>query len=589
MSIESNPEALYYSPGAVDRFAALEKTTRLRQLNHTRAIALPGVAAAAEFIQASGEQAVMTPLFGAWFDRLLAAQDFPETAANTPEIVRRVFYIGNYALTGAFLAGQEREAWVQRHQGHIMVPEIGRVALAGPEDIFVHARVDDDGIHFISEDETVHIERDSVTEQTPNWQPLRYIGPPDFRVALNDIDPNRQIFRYPAADRLSDEEHAQWHTTFCDAWDFIQEHDPEAARIVRASLTTIVPAPGEPLTHGKSMAAGAAFGVIGINERRDPERLASHIIFGTRKHLAMALRGERPDIYAPDDDPLTTKPVYPPSREGHGIAPHLLDDSFINIGLARFFSGVAATAGPDIQEYAQLSFARWFVESQQNMRGLRDSGYVTNGNAAVVAALQNELADLADHYNRTPERLKRVIATNVFDRHISWRLHNITPHPQAVHYLRDVWLRGEPCPPLAVPGELSPSIAAYTHSGQRTRYVLKESSIKEPALFAALLQGNHDPQRFGEPTPGDIAFASGDIREARTYFTAAVYQNARNPEAWAGFALTFEHDTSAAAAALRHAPELVAAVFAAIGDAGVQPEHVARWVANCRTVTAIDA
>jgi HEXXH motif-containing protein len=587
MGVESTAEQLYYSPEAIGRFANLEEVTRRRQLGHLRAVQLPGVAAAEEFIQANGDPVIMGPLFGAWLDRTIQAQYLAQNEENDGETLRRVFYIGNYAAAAALATGQEKETMALLHHGHIMIPEVGRIAVAGRNDSFARIHIGDD-ITVVTDEKTIHIARADLAEPTPNWEPLRYIGPPDFRVALNDIDPNREIFRYPAADRLDDAEYNRWHAAFTGAWDFIQGHDPAAAAIVRASLTTIVPAPTEPLTHGKSMAAGAAFGVIGINEHRDPQRLASHIIYGTRKHIAIALRGELPGMYLPENHPLATKPVYPPSREGHGIAPHLLDDSFIDTGLAKFFAEVAATAHPSLQEYAQLSFARWFVGSEQNLRSLRASGYITPGNAGVAAALEREVAAMASRYEHVPEHIKQAITTSVLDRAGSWRLHNITPDTGAVQYLRDTWLRGEQCPPLSVRGELSSSIEAYTHIGQRTRYVLKESSIKDPQLFAALLQGEHDPQRFGEPTPGDIAFASGNVRAAREYFAAAIQSRPSDPEAWAGFALTFEHDSSAAARVLLHVPELAAALYTAIGDSTISPEAVAAWATQGRVTTKID-
>lgn len=335
MSQGPTAEQLYYSPEAVARFAELEDTVRRRQLRYMQAMKLPEVAEMAEYVDTEGDAVIGGAMFGAWQDRTI--QEMLKTA-HGEELLRRIYYVGNYAAATALAAGQEVEVELLPWHGHIMIPECGRIAIAGSDNRFARVEVSD-GITVTAGRETVHIAQSDILNLSPapNWEPLRYIGPPDFRIALNDIDPNRDIFRWPPAARLDDAQYARWHITFSNAWDFIQEHDPTAAAIVRASLNTIVPAPAEPLTHGKSMAAGAGFGAIGINEHRDPQRLASHIIYGTRKHMAIALRGEQPDMYAPETDPLATKSVYPPSREGHGIAHHLLDDSFINIGLARFF------------------------------------------------------------------------------------------------------------------------------------------------------------------------------------------------------------------------------------------------------------
>jgi len=581
MAAESAPNQLYYSQAAIDRFADNEFAIRQGILDRTAAAAAPRLERTITNLQGSpvSKQIITSPMFGAWQDRLIQARALIDTSDEAnDEIKRRAFYIGNYQAAALHATRQKAKTSLWSHNGHIMIPEVGRVVLGGQADGFMHVYIDD-GLTFDADAGEVHIAADQLAEPSEHWQPLRHIGPPDFRVALNDIDPNRDIFRYPVAERLSDKEHNRWHSVFCDAWDFLKTHDPYTAQLIRHTLTTIVPAPPEPLTHGKSMAAGAAFGVIGINEHSDPERLATHLIYGTRKHLAIALKNDRPDMFPAEGDPRTTTPVYPPSQEGHRVVMHLQEDAFLNIGLARFFAHALTAAQPELLEYAQLSFARWFVESQQNMDGLR-AAHAANHSEELLTALEQELAALAPQYEHIPDSLKQLVATNVLDRATSWRLHNITPDARAVRYLREAWLREEPCPAIVVSGTLSQSIEAYTHLGQRTRYVLKESGIKG--------HREGDPPHIGAPTAGDIAFASGNIREARNYFTAAIRMQPQDPESWAGLALTFEHEASIAAQTLRRYPELAAAVYAAIGNPDIAPEAVAAWLADCTVTTAID-
>ncbi|HVI69425.1 MAG TPA: hypothetical protein VM581_03110, partial [Magnetospirillaceae bacterium] len=379
--------------------------------------------------------------------------------------------------------------------------------------------------------------------------------------------------------RLTDAEYRQWATTFADAWSFLQDHDPHLANIVRAHLTTIVPAPSEPLTHSKTMAAGASLGVIGFNENRDPTRLLSQIAFGIRKDMALALRTEMPEIY-PEEGMHT--PVYPPSREGYGIAAHLQDDTFINVGLARFYHSLLQSGDSKLRDYYELSFARWYTESRQNLDAWKQSGYGQDRNAWLPNSLGNELYALKHTFDSISEAVRQTVATNARDRHANWRLRTIIPDPQAIIYLRDVWTSGRDCPYITVPGTLNQSNEAYIHIGQRTRYVLAEVKVKEPALFAGVTVGSYDPKLFGEPTPGDIAFANDNIAEARRYFTASIRQRGSNTDAWAGLALTFEHEHSPAAEVFTQQPELAAALYATIGDATIDPENIAAWLAPSR-------
>jgi len=115
----------------------------------------------------------------------------------------------------------------------------------------------------------------------PNWLPLRYVRTGDLTVAVNDIDPNRDIFRYPPAERLTHGQFEQLSATFHGAWDILKQYYPHAADTIGVTLNTIVPAPPGPRTRGKSMAAGAGLGVVGVNEYDDPMRLATQVLFST--------------------------------------------------------------------------------------------------------------------------------------------------------------------------------------------------------------------------------------------------------------------------------------------------------------------
>lgn len=579
MSIEQ-PEHSYYSEVAAKRFFDREREIRLRALGRVPFAAFGNFSHQLIGSQAF-DQMVMSPMFGAWLDGISAAvHSIPDQAEMEQTVMRRIDYIGNYAVAAALTSGEDvHNVGVRIGEGGIMIPEFGCAAIDGSVGVWASADVADGELIITSPDrQEMHVPSAGLTEQTAQWQPLRIMDAGDFTVALNDIDPNRHIYRYPVAARLSAEAYAQWCTTFRDAWDFLQNYDPHLADIVRSSLTTIVPAPAEPLTHGKSMVSGAAFGVIGINENRDPIRLASHLVYGARKYMCIALRDAEQDFHAPEADPAWRTPVYLPSREGRGEVPHLQDDSLLNIGLARFFKGLTHDTDPTLRAYGQLSFTRWYTEALQNLTALKQSGYVQVCNRELFALMQKELQALEPTFAGMPEQARQAIALNVHDRYISWRLHTVAVDLLAVTYLRNYWRNGCACPAAMVNCSLLDTIQAYVHIGQRTRYVLKEVQTKEPALFAAVARGSCDPSLFGTPTPGDIAFAQGNVRQARAYFDAAIRQQPANPEAWAGYALTYLCEQSTAAHVLQTNPELVAAVYAAIADPNVDPAALAAWL-----------
>lgn len=581
----SHADRAYFSPQAAERFKAIEKQVRraaLYQRPHRtygtsdifyNFITLP-----------AANRLTMSPLFGAWLDRVMRAEEAAKKGEKGADILakKRAQYIGNYAVTAAIWGEHTLETRARLEKGYVMIPEIGRVAMRGVQDSLVRVEVED-GIRVLANNASVHIPQDAFEQESELWQPLRYIGPDDFRIALNDIDPNRSVFRYDVSPRLTDAEYNIWSNTFNEAWELLQTYDPHLASIARAHLTTIIPAPTEALTHSKTMAAGASIGAIAFNENRDPHRLLSQIAFGLRKDMALALRTEYESIY-PEKNMYD--PVYPPSREGYGIAAHLQDDTFINIGLARFFRSLLERGDPALRDYYELSFARWYTESQQNIAAWKKSAYQHQGNGWLLNTLSYELRDLEQRYSTLPEAAKQKAAVNAQDRYSNWRLSNITLHQSVIHYLRDKWYQREVCPPLAVAGRISTTNDAYVHIGQRTRYVLTEVALKEPQWFAGIKQGTYNRALFGKPTPGDVAFASGNIREARQYFAAAVREQPNNTEAWAGYAATFAQDQSYAGAVFNAQPELVAALYTAIGDSALNPAALAAWLAPCKvTVT----
>lgn len=536
------------------------------------------------------DTALQDPMFGAWVDDLSEAVQqlgpYPEIPEHLRQRIRAAqYYLGNFALSAAIAGNYSLNTVTRGYDGYIMVPGVGRFAYP---DNLAYASTDTSGVVTLKSREGAVTTFDPHDTAQPGWEPLRYVGPDDFRIPLNDIEPNRRhLFRYPVSERLSDDQYRQWHDAFMRSWDFIQEAEPHLARLMRAGLRTLVPAPTEPLTHGKSMVAGGTFGVISPNEIRDPIRFASQMTFGLRKNMLLALRLLHPDVHRDDSDPIMDKPVFAPSREGYARVPFLLDDSFIDTGWARFYDTIAQTCDARLLPYVQFSYLHWFNESRQNLDALEASGYITPQNRPLAQAMRTELTEVSARAETIPPHIKELFARFTTDKLVSWRLHNIIPEPNAITYLRDAWLRGEACPFITIANTLNQSTEAYTHIGERMRYVLTEISLKEPTFFAAVARGDVPHDVLGHPTPGDIHHAQGDIRAARAYYRSAIAaQESYHPEVWAGFALSFHADPHRGNRTFTEQPEVIAALHAAIGDARLEPERIAQWLAG-RAVSSI--
>lgn len=539
----------------------------------------------------AGNQMIGSPLFGAFLDRIAQASEDYQTKGTADErqkVLDRMAFLGNYVIAAALASGEIAAAKVWFENGQGMIPGYGLITLPGTDDLTIAQTTKEGGILLRSPESGVtgQIFADELSGSTDTWEPLRRFEAADMTITVDDIDPNRNIFRYPPADRLTDEEYNRLSSVIGKALVFIKTNAPDTFRLVKAALTTIVPAPSEPYPLGKCMAAGAAFEALCIdNNTEDYERKAGQIVFGIGKAVLMAMRYKRtegdnlPDIHRDPDDPLTKKPVYPPSQEGFATPMHLLEGVLLGAFPLDYFGSLAVSTDDRIRAYGQLSFTRWYVEVQQNMQALEASGYTYEGNREIVAAIADQMEGFKTLFTSMPDWAKQVITTSRHDHRLSWRLQMLTPDDQALQRLCDAWSTHQTCPSVTIPVELSQKIDAYTHLGQRTRYVLAETRAKDPEIFAALVAGGHDPALFGDPTAGDVALVLNNVHEAREYFREAIRQQLDSNEAWGGFALTFLHEQSPAAQVLLRQPELVRDFYAKLADPAIAPEAAAAWLA----------
>ena len=79
------------------------------------------------------------------------------------------------------------------------------------------------------------------TTRAADWQPVRMLQGPGFRVALEDTDPFRDCYHRPAATRLTEAEFARWQQDFRAAWPEIERNGGAYAPALAAGLTTVMP------------------------------------------------------------------------------------------------------------------------------------------------------------------------------------------------------------------------------------------------------------------------------------------------------------------------------------------------------------
>lgn len=116
-------------------------------------------------------------------------------------------------------------------------------------------------------------------------------------IVLDDRDPYRDRFHWPAADPLGDHEVTCWAKTLAEAWQVCQTRFPRYAAGVDTLLTTVTPLRPRPGS-GASAACRRAFGAVGIAYTSDPEALAVLLVHEIQ-HVKLGALLDAVPLYRP--------------------------------------------------------------------------------------------------------------------------------------------------------------------------------------------------------------------------------------------------------------------------------------------------
>jgi uncharacterized protein len=212
------------------------------------------------------------------------------------------------------------------------------------------------------------------------WQPVRVLHEPGLSVALEDTDPFRHCYPWPAAPRLADAELARWQELFHDAWQEIGRRHAAYAPGLAAGLTTLVPLSGVPDGRQAGTTARHAPGAVAIARPADPVTLALLLICGFQQVKLDAIT-DLYDLYDPADDRLF--PV--PWGEGKQRLDGLFRDTYARLAGTHFWHArQRAAPGP-----AARSLARWRADTLEATRALADSGSLTPLGTSFVKGMRD--------------------------------------------------------------------------------------------------------------------------------------------------------------------------------------------------------
>jgi uncharacterized protein len=140
-----------------------------------------------------------------------------------------------------------------------------------------------------------------------DWQPVRMLRADGRSVSLDDIDPYRDCYPWPAAPRLTAAELARWQVGFELAWQEVRRVHPGFAPGLAAGLSTLTPLLA-PAGHPEvSAVARKAPGAVAVSLPADPVTLAELLIRENQRAKLGAIL-DLLDLYDRTDDRFFAAP-----------------------------------------------------------------------------------------------------------------------------------------------------------------------------------------------------------------------------------------------------------------------------------------
>jgi uncharacterized protein len=206
------------------------------------------------------------------------------------------------------------------------------------------------------------------------WEPVRVLAAPGIRVTLEDTDPYRDCYQWPAAPRLTDEEFARWQHAFGLAWREIQEHHPAYAPALAVGLTALMPMMPAPAGADVTAAARQGFGAIATVLPDNPVTLALLLIREFQRVKLGAVL-DRYDLFDPVD----------------GRLEELLDGAYANLAVTEFWRVRAGLGQHDRAEAAER-YQYWRGHTAAAIETVVGSGTLTPLGRHFAGQLRNAIA-----------------------------------------------------------------------------------------------------------------------------------------------------------------------------------------------------
>ncbi|MEW1647295.1 HEXXH motif domain-containing protein [Streptomyces sp. NPDC091219] len=467
------------------------------------------------------EELLTSPQTGTWLAHTLRRLHRHHTWADMWTDTGRLFAL---AATAALRCGIDADLPVPLRDGSLSLPSIGLVTAPGqhPEH-GVGQLVIDQGAFTLATDRGTTPRTSLTSPPAAHWLPLRILTP--GTVALDDLDPYRDLDEPVAPQPLSAGEAAGWQSLYAEAHAILTADAPTGSRgllvagtVDPGRIRTIVPwqptDPGDSAAHRPQLSAstGDAYASMVISRPPDAVRLAETLVHEFQHSKLAALLHH----FALVDDDRTER-YYAPWRSDPRHLTGLLHGAYAFTGVAGFWRLRMrdARSDPAAREFAAYHFALRRLQARLVVRTLGQSGRLTPHGSAIADGLARTL--MAWLHEEVPARVHYRARIAARLHRTEWRLRNLRPplhdpvpsdsswsDPRTPGFAQvptnpttaDEFLAsGDPATALAMYRRVSP----YDPSARAGAVVATALAFPSRAAAAALAR----PESAGVPAPGE--------------------------------------------------------------------------------------
>jgi uncharacterized protein len=210
------------------------------------------------------------------------------------------------------------------------------------------------------------------TSRPAEWQPVRILQGPGYRLMLEDTDPFRDCYHRPAATRLTEAEVTRWQQGLRAAWPEIERHHEAYAPSLAAGLSTLVPLAAPQDGREVTAAARTSFGAVAMALPDDPVTLA-RLLIQEFQHVKLGAILDLYDLYDPGGHRLFAAPW----GEGKLHLEGLLRGAYAQLAVTEFWRARQQFTAGSSAEVAGEWFARCRADTAEAIETLLDSGSLT--------------------------------------------------------------------------------------------------------------------------------------------------------------------------------------------------------------------